>query len=160
MVSSVTGASELPSDVPIAVFIENPAGQSLKYHFDEGRGVLLGVSAVSRPYPYPYGFVLNAPAADGDNLDCFVLTRRALQPGEVVECEVLGLMEQWEDGAVDHNIIARPCGETEELSAAIQATLADFVSHVFEHIPSKVVRAGQFLDADHAHRHLAALTRR
>jgi inorganic pyrophosphatase len=146
--------------VAIAVFIENPAGLSIKHHFDERRGILQATSAVSRPYPYPYGFVLNAPAADGDNLDCFVLTPRRLNPGDVVECEVLGLMEQWEDAVVDHNLIARPLGETAQLTETIQASLIDFVSHVFDHLPGKVVRAGRFLDENEAHRHLVALRRR
>ena len=145
--------------MPISVFIENPAGVALKHHFDEQCCVLRAVSTVSRPYPYPYGFVLNAPAADGDNLDCFVLTRRPLRTGELVECEVLGLMEQWEDGAVDNNIIARPLGEAEHVTEAVRAALVDFVQHVFEHLPGKVIRAGRFLDADAAHHHIACLQR-
>ena len=32
-------------------------------------------------------------------------------------------------------------------------------SHVFEHLPGKVIRAGRFLDADAAHHHLASLQR-
>jgi inorganic pyrophosphatase len=62
----------------ISVFIENPAGTAFKHCFDEKRRVLESVRAVSRPYPYHYGFVLNTNAADGDNLDCFVLTQRKL----------------------------------------------------------------------------------
>jgi inorganic pyrophosphatase len=143
----------------LSVFIENPAGLSLKHHFDEDSGTLRAISKVSRPYPYAYGFVRDAPAADGDNLDCFVLTRRQLKSGDVVECEVLGLMEQWEDGAVDHNIIARPIGEDQEITAEIQTALLEFVHHVFDHIPGKVVRAGRFFDADEANRHVLALLR-
>jgi inorganic pyrophosphatase len=145
--------------VVIHVFIENPAGSSNKHHFDERRRILRAVSAVSRPYPFPYGFVLDTPAADGDNLDCFVLTERRLSTHDVIECEVLGLMEQWEDGAIDHNIIARPVGEPQQITAALEAQLVDFVSHVFEHLPGKVVRAGRFLDAPAALQHLAALQR-
>ena len=140
----------------IAVFVENPAGLSLKHHFDEQRGVLRAVSEVSRPYPFPYGFVRHAPAADGDNLDCFVLTGRKLCSGDIVDCEVIGLMEQWEDGVVDHNVIARPAGEAAELTETIRAALVEFVSHVFDHIPGKTVRAGRFLGEDEAHAHLAA----
>jgi inorganic pyrophosphatase len=100
------------------------------------------------------------PAADGDNLDCFVLTRRKLTTCDVVDCEVLGLMEQREDGLVDHNLIVRPLGDADEITEEIRATLIDFVSHVFDHIPGKVVRAGRFLDANEANAHLVALQRR
>ncbi len=140
----------------ICVFIENPAGAAFKHCFDEKRRVLESVTAVSRPYPYHYGFVLNTDAADGDNLDCFVLTERKLTTGEVVECAVLGLMEQLEDGIVDHNIIACPSGEEVEVTAAARSALSEFVSHVFDHIEGKIVQPGRFLDAKVALRHLAA----
>jgi inorganic pyrophosphatase len=143
----------------IPVFIENPAGLSLEHHFDEQSGTLRAISQVARPYPYAYGFVPHAPAADGDNLVCFVLTRHALKSGDLVECEVLGLMEQWEDGAFDHNGIARPIGEEQTITAETQAALVEFVRHVFDNVPGKVVRAGRFLEADEAHRHVLALLR-
>jgi len=62
---------------------------------------------VSRPYPYPYGFVVGTNASDGCNLDVFIVTNRALRTGELVECEVLALMEQFEDGVDDHNVLAK-----------------------------------------------------
>ena len=139
----------------LSVFVENAAGVALKHHFDEERGVLLGVSAVSRPYPYAYGFVPSTRAADGDNLDCFVITERALATGDVVECVVLGLMEQWEDGLVDHNILACPVGETAAITIAVERALSEFVMHVFDHVPGKVIRAGRFLDATAALKHIA-----
>jgi len=141
---------------PLLVFIENTAGAAVKHHFDETRGVLLGASPVSRPYPYAYGFVLGTQAADGDNLDCFVITERALATGEVVACAVIGLMEQWEDGLIDHNILARPLGETAALTPAVERALAEFVVHVFDHVPGKVIRAGRFLGAEVALEHIAS----
>ena len=72
---------------------------------------------------------------------------------------MLGVMKQWEDGIMDHNVIARPRGETAELSASIKDTLLDFVTHVFDHMPGKSVRTGRFLNASEGRRHLAALQR-
>jgi inorganic pyrophosphatase len=140
----------------ISVFVENCAGSAQKHVFDEKRRVLQSVQPVSRPYPYAYGFVLDTSAADGDNLDCFVLTERQLASGEVVECSVLGLMEQLEDGLVDHNLLAVPLGEAAEVTPAVQTVLREFVTHVFDHIPGKVVLAGRFLDVNAASTHLAA----
>ena len=137
------------------VFIENGAGSAHKHVFDEKRRVLQSIQPVSRPYPYAYGFVLDTSAADGDHLDCFVLTERPLASGEVVECSLLGLMEQLEDGLVDHNLLAVPVGESAEVSAAVQTALREFVTHVFDHIPGRVVQAGRFLGVDAAGRHLA-----
>jgi hypothetical protein len=49
-----------------------------------------------------------------------------------------------------------PVGEAAEISAATQAELREFVTHVFDHIAGRVVRAGPFLRIDAAASHLAA----
>jgi inorganic pyrophosphatase len=38
--------------------------------------------------------------------DVFVLTTRQLLTGQLFECEVIGLVEQFEDGIADHNVKA------------------------------------------------------
>src|SRR5215470_12950156 len=93
------------------VFIENEAGSNVKHYHDEKTLEPKGSSQVSRAYPFPYGFVLNTTAPDGDNVDCFVITQQALPTGEIVECEPIALMEQIEDGEEDHKILAGMPGE-------------------------------------------------
>ena len=97
------------------VFIENEAGSTTKHHHDEKALTLLHTEEVSRPYPYPYGFVLNTTSGDGDNVDCFVLTDKPLKTGETLEVVPVGFLEQFtvEDGGpdqVDHNVLAVPVG--------------------------------------------------
>ncbi len=94
------------------VFIENEAGSFIKHIYDEKMLELKATTRVSRAYPLPYGFVLNTSAEDGDNVDCFVLTTMPLRTGAIVDCSVIGLMEQVEDGEVDHKILAAVRGET------------------------------------------------
>ena len=142
------------------VFVENPAGGATKHLFDERQLVLKARSAVSRPYPYHYGFLLDTRAADGDNLDCYILSDRKLQSGDVVECTIIGLMEQWEDGLVDHNVLACPVGDVAAVTASVRAKLSDFVAHVFDHLPGKSIRAGRFLDAAAAFQHIDECKRR
>jgi inorganic pyrophosphatase len=142
----------------IPVFIENPAGLPLKHAYNEKKRILESVATVSRPYPYHYGFILNTSAADGDHLDCFVLSNRKFSSGDIVDCVVLGLMEQWEDGLVDHNVLACPVGETGRVTASVRNALAEFVAHVFDHVPGKVIRAGAFLDATAARHHISECT--
>lgn len=91
----------------LRVFIQNEAGSTRKNRHDEKTLAFLRSEEVSRPYPYPYGFVVDTTAADGLNVDCFVLTKQTLHTGDLVTCEVLGLMEQFEDGQDDHNVLAR-----------------------------------------------------
>jgi inorganic pyrophosphatase len=131
----------------IMVFIENEAGSNLKNHHDEKALTFQRSETVSRSYPFPYGFIIGTANADGDCLDCFVITNRALRPGEVVECEVIGLMEQTEDGLTDNNVLAQLVGEHAEVSAMVQAALDDFVHNVFSHIPGRRIEVGNFLGA-------------
>lgn len=93
------------------VFIENEAGSYVKHFHNEKTLEPKGNATVSRPYPFPYGFILNTTAADGDNVDCFVLTQQALHTGQIVQCEAIALMEQIEDGDEDHKV-GRPGGRT------------------------------------------------
>jgi inorganic pyrophosphatase len=130
------------------VFIENEAGSLVKHNHNEKTLVHKSTTTVSRPFLFPYGFVLNTTAEDGDNVDCYVLTDRKLRTGEIVDCEAVALMEQVEDGEIDHKVFAHLIGEPEILlDEEHKAAFADFAMHVFEHIPGKRMEIGRFLEA-------------
>jgi hypothetical protein len=80
----------------IKVFIENEAGSSIKNTYDEKTLELIGSAEVARPYPYPYGFVLDTLSGDGDCVDCFVVTEKALRSGDMVACSPVHLLQQHE----------------------------------------------------------------
>jgi inorganic pyrophosphatase len=140
--------------VLIEVFIENEAGRPAKNVYDEKTLRFINTVAVSRPYPHPYGFIVGTTAEDGDNIDCFVLTATPLARGQRVTCRPIALMEQFEDGQVDHNVIAVPEGQEGTLTDQTTEALREFVSHVFDHVPGKHIRVGEFLDADAAIAHV------
>ena len=140
----------------IRVFIQNEAGVARKHYHDEKTLTLQRVVDVSKPYPYPYGFIVDTTADDGWNLDCYVITDRALRTGEIVECEPIGLMEQVEDGREDHNVLARIPGESPVIDEALRRVLSEFSRSVFAHVPDKRMTVGRFLGADAALAHIAA----
>ena len=142
----------------VQVFVQNEAGSNQKHYHDEKSLVLQRIATVSRAYPFPYGFIIGTSAADGCNVDCFVVTDASLRTGQIVDCDVIGLMEQIEDGQEDHNILARLSGSTAAVDASVQTRLSDFVSGVFAHVPEKQVVVGRFLDVAAAEAHLAART--
>jgi GNAT superfamily N-acetyltransferase len=74
----------------------------------------------------------------------------ALRTRDIVECEAIGLMEQTEDGLSDHIMLMQVVGERAEVTAEVEATLADFVQNVFRHVPGKRIGVGAFLGAAEA----------
>lgn len=141
------------------VFIENEANSQLKNEFNEKTLEFIKTTKVARSYPYPYGFILNTTAEDGDNIDAFVITEQALKTGQIVECEVLGLMEQFEKSwdkaksdveEVDHNVLVVLKGEQNiTIDGVIMQKLTEFVKHVFDNIKKNKTRVGRFLDKYH-----------
>jgi inorganic pyrophosphatase len=144
----------------IKVFVQNEAGSNRKNLHNEKTLEYKETKIVSRPYPYPYGFILGTDASDGCNLDVFVISKRALKTGQVVDCEVMALMEQFEDGLNDHNVLARLAGEAVEVTGDIQAVLTDFVLNVFRHVEGKRISVGRFLGPAEAERHVMAHSER
>jgi inorganic pyrophosphatase len=88
--------------VTVRVFIQNEAGSRTKNYHDEKTFAWRRRIEVSLAYPFPYGFIVGTTAADDANVDCFVITREPHRTGQLVECDVLGLMEQFENGKEDH----------------------------------------------------------
>jgi len=141
------------------VFIENEAGSDQKNLYNEKTLEFKKIITVSRKYPYPYGFILNTTGGDGDNVDCFIITNKVLKSGQIVECEPVGLMEQietaWDPAKnnideEDNNILAVIRGEKVEIDKNVKEKLSEFILHVFDHVPNKKNRVGNFLDRDNA----------
>jgi inorganic pyrophosphatase len=128
----------------VRVFIQNEAGSNQKHYHDEKTLEWKRVATVSSAYPFPYGFIVGTSADDGCSVDCFVLTASRLRTGQVVDCQVVGLMEQFEDGHEDHNVLAVLPASPVDISEQMQARLSQFVMDVFKHIPGKRIAVGQF----------------
>lgn len=138
----------------IKVFVQNEAGSNRKNYHDEKTLEYKETKIVSRAYPYPYGFIVGTNASDGCNLDVFVITNRPLSTGQVCECEVLALMEQFEDGVDDHNILAKLSDEPVDVTNVVQGALTDFVLNVFRHVKGKRIAVGQFRGVKDAEAHV------
>ena len=136
------------------VFIENQAGSRRKNIYDERTLRHLRTVDVSASYPYPYGFVIGTVSGDDDAVDCFVLTSEPLTAGTMLECDPIGLLEQVEDGEIDHKVLAVPSGGSATIDDAVIAALKEFVSGVFSHVPDKRMEIGRLLDRDAAESYL------
>jgi hypothetical protein len=115
----------------IEVMIQAEAGSSEKIRFDERTLEPIAAGRVSRPYPHPYGFVLETTAADGDNADCYVFGGAKLQAGSIVECDVVGLLEQIESDEPDHKVLAFVAGQEPVLPDHALQVQQDFIYGIF-----------------------------
>jgi inorganic pyrophosphatase len=140
----------------IKVCVQVAAGSREKHRYDEKTLEYKGTSWVSRPYPYPYGFILGTSGADGDNVDCYLITHERLQAGMMVECEPIGLLEQDEDGEIDPKVLAALPGQEVELGQALLQELRDFIYSVFAQYPDVSVRVGDILPREAARRYIQA----
>ena len=138
----------------IKVLIQAEAGSRDKIRFDEKTLNPIGIGSVSRPYPYPYGFVLATTAADGDNVDCYVVRSDDLRSGSIVECEPVGLLEQEETGQPDHKVLAVVAGKDEAIPEGALEMLQDFIYGVFSDYPEETVSVGPIHSRDAALRYI------
>ncbi len=134
----------------IKVCVQVEAGSREKHRYNEKTLEYKGTSRGSRPYPYPYGFILGTNGADGDNLDCYLITHQTLQAGTIVECEPIGLLEQDEDGEIDHKVLAALPGQEVEVDQGLLQELRDFIYAVFTQYPDVRVHVGHILPREAA----------
>lgn len=132
------------------VFVENEAGSRRKNVYDERTLQYLRTVDVSAAYPFPYGFAIGTVSGDKDAVDCFVLTTQALAAGTTIECDPIGLLEQIEDGEIDHKVIAVPRGQPATVDETAVSAIRAFVSCVFAHVPDKRMEVGRLLDRNAA----------
>lgn len=89
--------------------IEIPAGSLYKYEFKKGKLVL--DRPLSVKVPTNYGYVINTLAEDADPLDIFVISNQPIQPGALVEVELVSGYYGTDGGVEDHKLIGRLANE-------------------------------------------------
>ncbi len=132
------------------VFIEQTSQTLKKNVFNKKTGAYEKTVDFHITYPYPYGYILDTLAADGDELDCYVITDKELTHSSVVECVPIGMVEYFEDDQADHKILVVIKGDECEISEELKNNLLDFDKRYFEGNPSKKTKVGDFLDVEAA----------
>jgi len=148
------------TDETVRVFVESEAGSAVRRVFDESTLELRFERRVPAAYPFPYGFILGTITDDGSAVDCFVLTAEPIPSGTIVRGEPVGLLEQIENGEVDHKVLAVPTGQTWSIDAGLQDTLRAFINDLFTPYAGLRVEVGRLLGAEFAKAFIASSTRR
>ena len=136
---NLTAGKKAPDQVN--VFIEIPAGSSIKYELDKDSGIVFvdRFLYTAFSYPFNYGFVPGTKAEDGDPTDVLVLCDKTVSPGVVIPSIPIGMLEMEDEEGIDTKIIAVPTlkidpiyGVYKDIGDVPQA-VKDKMKHFFEH---------------------------
>src|SRR5829696_1569288 len=109
ILEAVTLGERLPTDVN--VIIEVPiGGEPIKYEMDKKSGALVvdRFLYTSMRYPGNYGFVPHTLSGDGDPCDVIVANTRAVAPGAIMSCRIVGVLLMEDEAGADEKLIAVP----------------------------------------------------
>ena len=89
-------------------------------------------------------------------MDCYVFGDDSLKTGSIVDCEIVGLLEQIESGEPDHKVLAVVAGQKAVLPDGVAAVLEDFIYGVFTQYPDSAVSLGAVQSRDAAVQYVRA----
>lgn len=158
-------AIEIGRDPPkeINVVIEVPiGGEPIKYEMDKEAGALIvdRFLYTAMRYPGNYGFIPHTLSADGDPCDVIIANTRAIIPGAVMSCRVVGVLLMEDEAGGDEKIIAVPSNKLTRRYESIKnysdlpSITLEQIEHFFSHYKDlehgKWVKVTGWGDADRA----------
>jgi inorganic pyrophosphatase len=152
-----------PHDVNVV--IEVPiGGEPIKYEMDKASGALFvdRFLYTSMRYPGNYGFIPHTLSGDGDPCDVVVANTRALVPGAVISCRIVGVLLMEDEHGGDEKLLAVPSAKLTQRYAHVhnysdmpEITIKQ-IEHFFAHYkdlePGKWVKIVRWGDAEEAHK--------
>jgi inorganic pyrophosphatase len=105
----VNAGRGMPDDFNVVIEIPMNA-DPIKYEVDKESGALFVDRFIGTAMHYPcnYGYVPRTLSDDGDPIDVLVITPFALQPGVVVRCRPLGVLDMQDEAGGDQKLLAVP----------------------------------------------------
>jgi inorganic pyrophosphatase len=137
-------------------------GEPIKYELDKEAGTLVvdRFLYTSMRYPGNYGFIPHTLSDDGDPMDVVVVNTRAIIPGAIMNCRVIGVLHMQDEAGGDEKLIAVPSDKLTKRYHKVRnySDLPDItvqqIQHFFEHYkdlePGKWVKVTSWGDAEEA----------
>ena len=148
----------------VNVVIEVPiGGEPIKYELDKHSGALVvdRFLYTSMRYPGNYGFIPHTLSGDGDPCDVIVANTRAIIPGAVMSCRIVGVLLMEDEAGGDEKLVAVPSSKLTKRYENVKTytDLPDItikqIEHFFQHYkdlePGKWVKVVRWGDAQEAH---------
>jgi inorganic pyrophosphatase len=149
----------------VNVVIEVPiGGEPIKYEMHKASGALMvdRFLYTAMRYPGNYGFIPHTLSGDGDPCDVLVANTRAITPGAIMACRIVGVMLMEDEHGDDEKLIAVPAPHiTQRYDGVLNYTdlpeitlkqIEHFFSHYKDLEPGKWVKIVRWGDAEEARR--------
>src|SRR5216684_4982271 len=107
----------------VNVIIEVPVGgEPIKYEMDKKAGALVvdRFLYTAMRYPGNYGFIPHTLSDDGDPCDVIVANTRAIVPGAVMSCKIVGVLLMEDEAGGDEKLLAVPSAKLTQRYAKIE----------------------------------------
>src|ERR1700710_2084278 len=152
-----------PHDVNVVIEVQI-GGEPIKYEMDKASGALVvdRFLYTAMRYPGNYGFIPHTLSGDGDPCDVIVANTRAIAPGAVMSCRIVGVLMMEDEAGGDEKLIAVPGAKLTQRYDHINnytdlpAITLQQIEHFFRHYkdlePGKWVKVLRWGDADEAKR--------
>jgi inorganic pyrophosphatase len=160
-IDAVSIGANPPFDVN--VIVEVPiGGEPIKYEMDKAAGALVvdRFLYTAMRYPGNYGFIPHTLSNDGDPCDVIVANTRAIVPGAIISCRIVGVLIMEDEAGGDEKLIAVPSAKLTRRYDGVNdyRDLPDItlqqIEHFFAHYkdlePGKWVKIVRWGDADEA----------
>jgi inorganic pyrophosphatase len=98
-----------PFDVNVVVEVPI-GGEPIKYELDKESGALVvdRFLYTAMRYPGNYGFIPHTLSSDGDPCDVIVCNTRAIAPGAVMSCRIVGVLRMEDEAGGDEKLLGVP----------------------------------------------------
>src|SRR5471030_1873611 len=160
-IDQIAVGRNVPDDVN--VIVEVPiGGEPIKYEMDKASGALVvdRFLYTSMRYPGNYGFIPHTLSGDGDPVDVIVANTRAIVPGAIISCRVVGVLIMEDEAGGDEKLIAVPAPKLTmrydnirnytDLPEITAKQIEHFFAHYKDLEPSKWVKIVRWGDAEEA----------
>ena len=150
-----------PHDVNVVIEVQI-GGEPIKYEMDKEAGALVvdRFLYTAMRYPGNYGFVPHTLSGDGDPCDVIVANTRAIIPGAIMNCRLVGVLIMEDEAGGDEKLLAVPSSKLTKRYDKVQnytdlpeITLRQ-IEHFFQHYkdlePGKWVKVLRWGDAAEA----------
>ncbi len=160
-IDAVSIGKNPPYDVNVV--IEVPiGGEPIKYEMDKEAGALVvdRFLYTAMRYPGNYGFIPHTLSDDGDPCDVIVANTRAIVPGAIMSCRIVGVLLMEDEAGGDEKLLAVPSSKLTQRYDKVKnfTDLPDItlkqIEHFFQHYkdlePGKWVKVVRWGDAQEA----------